>query len=396
MRPLALLAAGLLLAACSSPTPTPSPTPTLVHSDPTMGSSPRPSPAPSRTPLVDTFDSPLPADVVERLENVLAGYAVDNSLVSISAAVLVPDVGYWQAAAGLAERDNEVAATPDTAYHISAITQTFVAALILRLAEEGYLTLDDPSADHLGPLAGSKSNGATIGQLLGHRSGIDTYFGEVTDDRPWTFEELLNQVGRPPMAPGGPAAYSPTNYLLLGAIAEVVTGGPLGELLHEYLLDRFGLQRTYYTFTDTVDEPFAHGYELVDGTLVDVYDGSGHLPFANETTITRGVGAMASTAPDLARWMHLLCSGEVLSAESQEQMLDFDAFEGHGKGLVRFGVPGSVGQVIGRGGGGFGYGASAYCDEDTGMVLAVLTTGEFPDPTQLLDRFFAAASHTVD
>jgi CubicO group peptidase (beta-lactamase class C family) len=137
-------------------------------------------------------------------------------------------------------------------------------------------------------------------------------------------------------------------------------------------------------FAETAAEPVTHAYDLVDGELVDTYDGSGHLPSENAVSALRGAGAMVSTAPDLARWMYLLCRGQVLSPESQAQMLDLDTVDGYGLGVVGVFL-GSVGQVIGRGGGTTGYSSAAYCDQDTGAVLAVLTTGEFRDPIQLLD-----------
>jgi D-alanyl-D-alanine carboxypeptidase len=396
VKTLTLLAA-FVLAACSSVTPSPAPTiapsviPSPITAPPTAPT--RPPPTPGRF-----VDAPLPADVVERLENVLHQYASDATLSSISAAVIVPGVGHWEAAAGLADRENEITATPATAYAIGGVTRSFVAALIIRLSEDGYLDLDRPAADYLGPLGASKSNGATVRELLGQRSGIDSYLAHVDYDRAWTLEELLETVGEPIYRrPPGPPEGSSTNFLLLGFIAESLTGGPLGELLHEYLLDRFDLERTYYTFGETADEPVAHGYDLVDGQFVDTYDGSGHLPSENAASALRGDGAMASTASDLARWMSLLCGGEILDSEAQSQMFDFfmELTDGTGLGIYRH-HDASVGNITGNSSSTSGSAASAYCDEDTGTVVAVLSTGEVVDPLPIVGLFFAAASHALD
>ena len=400
MRPLALLAA-FLLAACSSVTPTPTAGPSAAASPlTTPARTPAPAtatPAPTTTLSGDAFGRSLPADTVARLEGVLASAMEGDPLISISAAVLVPGVGYWEYAAGLADRENEVAATPDTAYAIGGITHTFVAALVLRLVEDGYLDLDDPAADHLGPLGGEKSNGATVEELLGHRSGIGSYYHDLDFDRPWTLEELLANVGAPEFHSGGQySEYSPTNYLLLGTIAEVVTGGPLGQLLHEYLLNPLGLERTYYTFGESVEEPIAHGYDGLEPPLVDVNDGSGQIPFANAASISRGNGAMASTAPDLVRWMEALCAGELLGTDLHQQMFTFgggDPSGGQGLGVIQVNLANSASNVRGHYGGDFGYGGFAFCQEETGTIAVVLTTPGLRDPSTTLELLYAAASH---
>lgn len=398
MNAFALLVVALLITACSSPLP--GPTPTFVHLGPTFIATQAPSSAPTTAPTpapapTAIVDAPLTAGTVERLESVLSRYADEGELASMSAAVIVPGVGHWEAAAGRANRDTP--ATSDTVYAIGGVTRTFVAALMLLLADEGYFDLEDSAADYLGPLGASKSNGATIRDLLGQRSGIDSYLAHVDFDRDWTLEELLERVGDPIYrVPPGPPDGSSTNFLLLGFIAESVTGGPLGLLLQEYLLDRFDLTRTYYTFTETADEPLAHGYELVDGKLVDTYDLSGYLPSFNEVSVLRSDGAMASSAPELARWLSLLCGGEVLSAAGQAQMFDFfvEGTDGTGLGIYRH-HDATVGNVIGATGSTTGSAASAYCDEDTGTVVAVLSTGEFVDPLPIVSLYFAAASHAL-
>jgi len=392
VKPLALLAAALLAVSCSSVAPTATPTlapnPTTAPT-PSLATSPSSAPSPTIAPLVD---GPLPAEMAAALQAVLDDYIVEHHLApSISAAVLVPGVGAWYGASGLAETAGEVAATPDTVYAVGSITKTFLAALILRLVEEGFLGLDDPAADNLGPVAGSKTNGATIRQLLGMRSGIDNYTDHFDQslDTAYSIADLVDLVGPPHFAPGEEFEYSNTNYLLLGLIAEVVTGGPLGELLHEYLIDRFDLTRTYYGATDVAAEPLAHGYVTIDGALTDVYDGSGHLPFANATGAALGAGSMASTAADIGRWIYLLYGGQVLRHESQAELLDFSASIDYGLGTMRFVVPGG-GQVVGHSGNIAGFMSAAYMARDSGTIAVILTNGETLDMSGALNRLFAA------
>jgi D-alanyl-D-alanine carboxypeptidase len=363
-----------------------------------VGATVPPSTARTIGPLVE---GPLPAEVAADLQEVLDDYVIEHGLApSISAAVIVPGVGTWSGASGLADIEEAVPATPDTVYAIGSVTKPFVAALILRLAEDGYLNLDDPAATHLGPISASKSNGATVRHLLRMRSGIDSYTDheEFWEDRPWSVAEVLELVGEPHFAPGEQFEYSNTNYLMLGLIAEVVTGGPLGQLLHEYFLDRYGLTRTYYGASETVSEPLARGYTGSSTELHHLYDGSGQLPNANVASGALGAGSMASTASEVARWAYWLYSGDVLAPESQLEMLDFTATVDYGLGVSRFVLPGT-GEVIGHTSQaipGFGFDSAAYFERDSGIVVVILANGETLDIDGALNRMFDAAGDALD
>lgn len=400
MRRLAPIAAAILFAGCAgapAPTPTPTPTPTPAPS-PTATAIPSPlispSPAPSAS-LGPIVDAPLSADVVADLQDALDGYVESGLATSISAAVIRPGIGTWYGASGLASRADESAATSDTVYAIGSITKTFVAALILRLAEDDYLDLDDLAVDRLGPVAGAKANGATIRQLLGHRSGVYNYTANpaILEDKAWTVAEVLDLIGEPSFAPGERYEYSNSNYLLLGLIAEVATGGPVGELLHEYLIDRFDLSRTYYGAWESATEPLAHGYVTVDGELIDVYDGSGRLPFASAASAAHAAGSMASTAREVARWIYLLYGGRVLRPQSQAQLLDFSQSIEYGLGTMRFAIPG-IGPLIGHSGGIPGFMSAAYMATGTGTIVVLLTNGEKLDMAGALRRLLTAVAAT--
>jgi D-alanyl-D-alanine carboxypeptidase len=401
MRFVALLATVALVGCSSATTPSPS-----ASAAATLSASPSATAtvSPSSTPnasatLPPLVEAPLPAEVEASLQEILDAYVGEHQLVpSMSVSVIVPGVGTWRGAAGLADIEGDVAATPETVYAIGSVTKTFVAALILRLAEDGFLDLDDPAADHLGPVAGSKANGATVRQLLGMRSGIENYtdHSEIFSDGPWSPAGVLDIVGEPHFAPGERFEFSNTNYLLLGLIAEVVTGGPLGDLLHEYLLAPEDLARTYYGASEVADEPVAHGYVGSSDGLRDIYDDSGMLPNANIASAALGAGAMASTASDVALWVHELFSGEIVTADSQTQMLDFGDSVEYGLGVQRFVLP-SASQVIGHTGShaGFGYSTAACMARDSGVIVAMLTNGDRLDIDGALNRLFESAGRAL-
>ncbi|MEP7159355.1 MAG: serine hydrolase [Chloroflexota bacterium] len=391
MRIAALLVA-LVVVACSTVAPTPlvSPivNPTVAPTAPVATTSPTAAPTP--TP---NSDGPLPAEVAAQLQEVLDGHAGERGVPSISASVIVPDAGTWSGAAGLAVRDGSVMATPETVYAIGSITKTFVAALILRLVEDGYLGLDDAASDHLGPISASKSNGATVRQLLAMRSGIDDYLTHVDGDfldSAHDAAELIELIGAEHFAPDERFEYSNSNYLLLGLIAEVVTGGPVAELLHEYLLGPHDLDRTYYGAGESAPEPLAHGYNSLEDDARDFYDGSGQLPSATEASVTRSAGSMAATAPDIARWISALYGGQVLAPASQAQMLDFSVSDLYGLGAMRVDLPGA-GEVIGHRGYVRGSLSAAFMAPDSGTVVVVLVNNDDFDVNAVLDDLFVIA-----
>ena len=137
---------------------------------------------------------------------------------------------------------------PNDQMSIAHITQTVVAAQVMQMAAAGQLSLDDLAADRLPRGLEFDTNGATIADLLSHRSGIaDTLYGPgqweslMTDPlHAWTIEEELSTVGRKRTPAGQTWEFIGTNYLLLGLIIEHVTGRPVAEVLRSGVLTAKG------------------------------------------------------------------------------------------------------------------------------------------------------------
>ena len=162
----------------------------------------------------------------------------------ISAAIKVDGLALWQGVTGYAARNidaqNNLLAggtpfTTATLSRIYSVTKTFTAALVLELAKEGAFGLDNPVSMYL-PLnlinPGLNSS-VTIRQLLAHESGYSDYTDEMNlqiavafqPTHVWTPFEMLTFVHQVSQ-PGAVRRYSSTNYIILGAIIEAVTGKP--------------------------------------------------------------------------------------------------------------------------------------------------------------------------
>ncbi|HEY8583847.1 MAG TPA: serine hydrolase domain-containing protein, partial [Capillimicrobium sp.] len=131
---------------------------------------------------------------------------------------------------------------------VASVTKMVVAALALRLADEGALTLDDPVDRWVDGVP--NGDRITVRMLLAHRSGLREYFGDAAIRRAlrdathrWTRAEVVDAIrrGRPQAEPGGAFAYRNTNYVLLGEVLERAAGVDVETLLQRELAVPLGL-----------------------------------------------------------------------------------------------------------------------------------------------------------
>ena len=110
--------------------------------------------------------------------------AVSAGIPGISAAVATHDSVVWVGVAGKADLQTGAPVRPDMLFGVGSITKTFVAVVILQLAEEGRLDLNATAASLLGPAVEGIPNAkrATLAQLLNHTGGVPSW----EDEPVWT------------------------------------------------------------------------------------------------------------------------------------------------------------------------------------------------------------------
>jgi CubicO group peptidase (beta-lactamase class C family) len=256
------------------------------------------------------------AAVTARLDAVASAYATDKRFMG-SVLVLDGDRVLLDRGYGEANRDWAIPDAPDVKFRIGSLTKQFTAALILLLQQDGKLSLSDPIAAHLpdAPAAWSK---VTIFQLLHHVSGIPDFTEDprfpVWSASPRTPKEILALVADKPLdfPTGSKFVYSNTNYEILGAIIEKVSGKTYAEMLSSRLLGPLGLKDTGLDADDLILPHRALGYRREGEGWVYAHSESLSVPWA--------AGAMYSTTGDLARWARALYGGKVLGPESLKQM----------------------------------------------------------------------------
>jgi D-alanyl-D-alanine carboxypeptidase len=226
-------------------------------------------------------------------------------------------------ARGFANRSRSSRMRADERFRIGSVTKTFVAALVLRLAEDGKLGLDDTVERWLPGLVPG-GHAITVRHLLGHTAGLFDYVEDARvlrdHERRWRPRELvLLAVAHPPerSPPGRSFAYSSTNYVVLGLIAEEAGGVPLGRQLRERLFGPLGLRHTSFV-PGEIRGSHVHGHRppshqgIVTGPPVDVSDEPAWWTWA--------AGGIVSTAEDLQRFFAALLRGRVLGPAILREM----------------------------------------------------------------------------
>ncbi len=217
---------------------------------------------------------------------------------------------------------------------IGSVTKTFTAALIMKLAEEGKLNLDDKVEDWMGAGYYPRSNIVTIRQLLNMTSGFTnytqtpSYFAQYTATPKGTFqpENLVNyartSVKPNEFYPGTGWHYSNTNYVILGLIAQKAGEADFKTLIQEKILDHLDLQNTYVPETDdnTILNPHVNGYEKQGGSWMDTTDHSPSVAFS--------AGNMISKLSDMLSWIESIHEYQILTKESVDQMMTLVAIPG--------------------------------------------------------------------
>lgn len=201
---------------------------------------------------------------------------------------------------GFADVAGHRAGRRETAYRIGSITKTFTAALVLLLAEQGRLDLDDAVGEHL---PGMPVGRARLRQLLAHCGGVQreaplemwaTLQGPTASELLESLEvaELIDQPGRR-------WHYSNLGYALLGQVVERVTGESCRALVDRTLLMPLGLAST----TWRRPEHAATGYRL------DPYEDAEYVEPEMEQAAVGVAGQLWSTADDLLTWGDALLGG---------------------------------------------------------------------------------------
>ena len=347
---------------------------------------PTPSLTTASTPAETTQATTMPVDHAraELLDGILQEHLAAGDFVGARIVFRDSDGTVTETTAGTTTTDpGSPPVDPDVAWNIGSLTKTFVAVVVLQLAEEGRIDLDAGIETYLPDLPGASQ--ITPRELLQHTSGLAEYLNDPAlqsdPQRVWTPAELIDiaENGGRVGEPGGGYHYSNTNYIVLGEIIEQVTGHSSADEVDARIVGPLGLTHT----NEMIDER-PTGYQVVDGTFVDT---SATL----DASTAGAAGGLLSTNRDLLLFARAIADGSLLSAESTREMLtfvpgdDYSEFgiqHGYGLGIEEY-VSDDV-TIIGHMGTGNAESAFFGYDPDHGTTVAVSTNTAIAGPQAIM------------
>jgi D-alanyl-D-alanine carboxypeptidase len=268
--------------------------------------------------------------LAERLQETLDSALTASGGKGVSAAVVMPGGEVWTGVSGISEPG--VPITPDMLFDMGSAGKNLFAALVLALAEDGLVSLDDSLQEYLPPLPHTDGT-ITLRQCLNHTSGLymevehpDSPFRQPYDsidfEKWWTIDEIFTTLMEDPyFSPGESWHYSQAGYQLGTLIVEQVTGSTVPEQIQLRLLDPLNIHGMLLDLSEPIPSDFDIAHNWVDtdgnGTAEDVAARSRNWI----NSLSRIL--FYTTAEDFARWLHGLMQGAVLDQASLDEMITF-------------------------------------------------------------------------
>lgn len=218
---------------------------------------------------------------------------------------------------GLADMETKAPIDCNTFFNIASMSKQFTAVAILKLAEEGKISLDDSMSKYYPEFKGEFWKDIQIHHLLSHSSGIPDARGGIPREEKIKATDSLaiaffNDLDHVDALPGERYSYCNPTYTLLGDLITRVTGQEFGEYMRENIFTPAGMEKTLYYVPGHEDEipAMAHGYTFEDGAWQEEDYG--------ETTFfaTRPDGGIYTSVNEFVNWEKAIRNCSVISAES--------------------------------------------------------------------------------
>lgn len=311
----------------------------------------------------------------------------DTTLPGMIVGVWAPDRGLeWIRAKGIADRKKMIPMRPEMRVRIGSITKTFITTILLQLADEKKLSLDDFVSKYLPDFPNGHL--ITLRQLANMTSGVPSYTDDDNWIKKWSAntrycwppDELLGVIKNKPLLfePGSMYKYSNSNAILLGKIIEKVTNYPLEFTLQDRIINRLKLQNT--SFPDGSN--FTNGGDYARGYVFDPADGFADVTEEVDPSWCGAAGAMISNLFDLRVFIESAVRGGLVSERMQAERFKFVPMEDTGAeyGIGIFRVMG----YVGHNGALPGYSASAYHNPKTNTTIIILFNMMYRADTDVL------------
>jgi CubicO group peptidase (beta-lactamase class C family) len=331
----------------------------------------------------------LPPATASGIDAAAADVLKATGVPSASVAVVQGGKVAYVKAYGMARLDPAMAAEPGMRYSLGSVSKQFTAALVLLLAQDGKLKLDDPVGKYLPEL--TRANEVTIRQVLSMTSGYQDFWPEdyvmTSMMKSTNPQQILNVWGKKPLdfEPGTQWQYSNTNYVIAGRIAEITGGKPLIDQLQERIFRPLKMTGVFNSDASRLpaNDPTGYYQHALGPLRPAPQEGQGWM-FA--------AGELAMPASDLALWNISMMDRTLLAPASYDAMFTEVKLK-DGKG-TRYGLGVEVGIRDGRryiehGGEVSGFVSENIVFPDDKVAVTVLTNEDASSAASALGRKIA-------
>lgn len=226
----------------------------------------------SRTERINNIEAALPV-----IDKIFKDYADKKHLPGFVYGLVVDGKLIHTSVMGFINLDKKIPATIQSDFRIASMTKSFTAMAILKLRDQGKLTLDDPVYSYIPEMKGQRylTNDAapvTIRHLLTHAAGFP-------EDNPWgdrqlaISEEAMIRMIKKGISfsnvPGVAYEYSNMGFAMLGYIIKKISGQSYQKYITNNILIPLGMLHTYWDFSDVPANQLAHGYRWLNDQWVE-------------------------------------------------------------------------------------------------------------------------------
>ncbi|HTP98854.1 MAG TPA: serine hydrolase domain-containing protein [Casimicrobiaceae bacterium] len=274
------------------------------------------------------LDRPFPAAKRQAIDSAVNQAFAATKAPGVVVGVWVQGEGAYVAAKGFADIKSKQPMRSSYYFRIGSITKTFTVTVLLQLADEKKVSLDDPVNKYVDFVPNGEN--ITLRELANMTSGLYNY---TEDDawvklafsdfgRRWKPRELVDVgISHPPyFAPGTGFHYSNTNTVLLGMIIEKVTNNWIHDVFADRIFKPLHLRHTVWPAGAAWPGPHASGIteQTLSGARADATNRNPSWAFT--------AGELISTMGDLRIWVQSYTNGTLVSPEMQKQRLTWVTF----------------------------------------------------------------------
>ncbi len=320
------------------------------------------------------------------MDNLTSTVLTDTGEASgVGFAMYIPGYGSWQGASGVASPG-----TPLTVNHTMGIgshTKLYTAVILLKLQEQGLVSLDSPISQYITTPIANVDMTATVRQLLKHEVGIfdpvndgwEAFWGNVYNDPTvfWGYQDYYTMIEQPLFNKGTAFAYSNVGYSIAANIIQNVTGNSYSHNLHQYITTPLGLDMT---FDGAEDTSALDAVQESQSYTIDFW--WPRLGSVAAASLIRGAGSIVATPQDVVDFYRALFHESFLSDASMQQLLDFESASGFGLGIREGIFTLNNDEIFYHGGSYIGFISEVIYNRRSGAItFLAYNTDQIPGPT---------------